>query len=150
MPNKPTVQDAQLVVQLYHLRRDAEMRKARLWWRNKFWPQSAAEYLKVDIALGTRENNWLRQVVSYWGMVASFVLHGTLSEKVFLDSEFSGEMFAIFSKVRPFLAELRKQTQEPELLRNVEKVILRSQKGRARLKMVSKRLASRRKIAAQT
>ncbi len=149
MPKKPTVQDVQLVLQLYHLRRDAEMRKARLWWRNKFWPRSAADYLKVEMALGTRENNWLRQVVSYWGMAASFVLHGTLSEKLFLDSEFSGEMFAIFSKVHPFLAELRKRTRKPDLLLNVEKVILKSEKGRSRLKLVSKRLVARRKIAAQ-
>lgn len=147
MPQKPTVQDAQLILQLYHVRRDAEMRKARLWWRNKFWPQSVADYLKVEMALGTRENNWLRQVVSYWGMAASFVLQGTLSEKVFLDPAFSGEMFAVFSKVRPFLRELRKRLQNPELLRNVEEVILRSSKGRARLKIISKRLAARRKIA---
>ena len=147
MPQKPTVQDAQLILQLYHVRRDAEMRKARLWWRNKFWPQSVADYLKVEMALGTRENNWLRQVVSYWGMAASFVLQGTLSEEVFLDPAFSGEMFAVFSKVRPFLRELRKRLQNPELLRNVEEVILRSSKGRACLKIISKRLAARRKIA---
>jgi hypothetical protein len=145
MPKKPTVQDAQLILQLYHVRRDAEMRKARLWWRNKFWPQNAADYLKVEMALGTRETNWLRQVVSYWGMAASFVLQDTLSEKVFLDPAFSGEMFAVFSKVRPFLKNLRKRLQNPELLRNVEKVILRSSTGRARLKIISKRLAARRK-----
>ncbi len=147
VPKKATAQDAQLVLQLDRVRRDAEMRKARLWWRNEFWPQSAADYLKVEMALGTRENNWLRQVVSYWGMAASFVLHGTLSEQALLDPAFSGEMFAVFSKVCPFLKELRRQTQKPELLLNIEKVIMGSKEGRERLKVMSKRLAGRRKIA---
>ena len=34
--------------------------------------------------MGTQENNWLRQVGGYWGMVSSFVLHGALNEQLFL------------------------------------------------------------------
>ncbi len=147
MPKKPTAQDTQLILQLHRVRRDAEMRKARLWWRNKFWPRSVADYLKVEMALGTRENIWLRQVVSYWGMAASFVLQDTLSEKVFLDPAFSSEMFAVLSKVHPFLDELRERLQKPELLLNIEKVVMGSSKGRTRLKITSQRLAARRKIA---
>ena len=36
MPNLPKVQDARLILQLCNVRRDDEMRKARLWWRNPF------------------------------------------------------------------------------------------------------------------
>ena len=32
MAKKPTAADAQLILQLYDLRREAEMRKARNWW----------------------------------------------------------------------------------------------------------------------
>jgi hypothetical protein len=42
MSKKATSADAQLVLQLYDLRREAEMRKARNWWVNEFWPRSAS------------------------------------------------------------------------------------------------------------
>jgi hypothetical protein len=149
MPKKPTAQDAQLLLQLYHIRQETEMRKARHWWLVDFWPESPGDYLKIEMARKTRESNWLRQVVSYWGMAASFVLHHTLSESVFLEQTFSGEMFVVFAKVRPFLKELRKKTLTPDLMRNIEKVILGSPGGRKRLKEVAKRIA-RRKLLAQT
>ena len=93
------------------------------------------------MALGTRENDWLRQVVSYWTMAASFVLQGTLSEAAFLDPAVSGEMFAVFAKVQSFLGELRKRLGKPEFLLSVEKVIQQSSKGRARLEVMSKRIS---------
>jgi hypothetical protein len=150
MPRKPSAQDARLVLQLYQLRREREMRKARHWWLVDFWPAKSEEYLKVERARRTRESNWLRQVVSYWGMAASFVLHGTLSETVFLEPSFSGEMFVLFAKVHPFLQELRKETLNPELMSNIEKVIMGSKTGREHLKQVAKRVAARRKTLSRT
>lgn len=149
MPKKPTAQDAQLLLQLYLIRQETEMRKARHWWLVDFWPERPEDYLKIEMARRTRENNWLRQVVSYWGMAASFVLHHTLSERAFLEPTFSGEMFVVFAKVRPFLKVLRKKTLTPDLMRNIEKVIMGSKASRERLKQVTKRVA-RRKILART
>ena len=63
-------------MQLYDLRREAEMRKARNWWVAEFLPQSADDFMKVAWTMGTQENNWLRQVSGYWSMAASFVLQG--------------------------------------------------------------------------
>jgi hypothetical protein len=146
MPKKATPQDARLILELHHLRREAQMRKARHWWLVDFWPENADDYLKVEIARRTPQSNWLRQVVSYWGMAASFVLHDTLSEKAFLDASFSTEMFFIFAKVQPFLRELRRETLNPELMRNIEGVILRSKTGRARLKQIAKRVARRKNL----
>ena len=62
MAKKPTVADAQLIVQLYDLRRESEMRKARTWWTTEFFPETADDFLKVSGAMGTQENAWLRQV----------------------------------------------------------------------------------------
>jgi hypothetical protein len=107
MGNNTAGQDERLIVQLDRLRDEAEMRKARCWWRDDFWPRSAADYLKIEMAHGAQQNKSLRQVVTYWGMAASFVLDGTLSEKAFLRSKFSGEMFAMFAKIQPFLKQLR-------------------------------------------
>jgi hypothetical protein len=140
MPKKPDADDAQLILKLYDLRREAEMRKARNWWMSEFWPASAEDFLKVASALGTQENNWLRQVGGYWGIAASFVLNGALSEELFLRPAFSGEMFFIFAKVHPFLPELREKSGDPESFRDIEKVIMRTKWGRERLQFILKRI----------
>jgi hypothetical protein len=97
MSKKATATDAQLILQLYDLRREAEMRKARNWWFGEFWPQSADDFLKVGWAMGTQENNWLRQVSGYWSMAASFVLQGALNQELFIQPAVSGEMFLLIA-----------------------------------------------------
>jgi hypothetical protein len=143
---KATAKDAQLILQLYDLRREAEIRKARNWWMSEFWPQSAEDYLKVMYASGTPENGWLRQLQSYWGIAASFVLEGALNEDLFLKPAFSGEMFIMFGKIYPFLRELREKIGDPKAFADTEEVIMRTKWGRDRLKFMLKRLESWREM----
>lgn len=140
MPKKPTVDDARLILELYDLKREPEMRKARQWWLTSFWPKDADEYVKVAMAAGTQENNWLRQVISYWGIAASFVENGLLNEKLFFTTAFCGELFFIFAKVRPLLPELREKTKNPELMLGLEKLIMGSKLGRERFAKVEPRV----------
>ena len=145
MSTQATPADAELILKLYDLRREAEMRKARNWWLVNFWPENADDFAKIGMSLGSQENNWLRQVGGYWEMAASLVLHGALNEDLFLEGSFSGEMFFIFAKVQPFLAELREKFQNPNMMGNIEKVINRSEKGRTTFKAVGERVAMLRK-----
>jgi hypothetical protein len=140
MATKASASDAQLILKLYELRREPEMRKARNWWFNDFWPNNADDFLKVAWAMGTPENNWLRQVSGYWGMTASLVLQGALSEELFLRPSSSGEMFVMFGKVYPFLKDLREKLGDPEVFLDVEKVITDTKWGRERLKFILKRI----------
>ena len=140
MSSTPTTADAELIVKLYDLRREAEIRKARNWWLG-FWPESADDILKIATALGTQENAWLRQVGGYWEMAASFVLHGTLNRDLFLEPSFSGEMFVFFGKVEPFVKEVREKMQNPNIFGNVEKLIATSEGAPERLKQTQERLA---------
>lgn len=149
MPKEPTATDAELILKLYDLRREAEMRKARDWWVVKFWPQTADDFIKVANALGTQENNWLRQVGGYWDMAAALVLHGTIHPELFLEGGVSGEMFFLYAKMQPILKDVREKMQSPGLFSNVEKVIMQSEAGRERLKTVSTRVAARRKAMAE-
>ncbi|MGA7219455.1 MAG: hypothetical protein WBX38_14125 [Candidatus Sulfotelmatobacter sp.] len=149
MSKKATPMDAQLILHLYELRREAELRKARSWMLGEFWPENADDYLKVISASGTQENNWLRQVGSYWGMAASFALHGALNADLFLQPQMSGEMYFLFAKVHPFLKELREKIGDPEMFGTIEKLITGSKYGRDRLKLTLKRVeALREKRAA--
>lgn len=140
MAKKPTVADAQLIAQLYDLRREPEMRKARTWWV-QFDPQSADDFLKVAWALGTQENAWLRQVGGYWGMVASFVNNGALNEQLFLAPGFSGEMFLVYAKIHPFIKELRQKLNDPHAFKDIETAITRTKWGRDRLQLMRQRVA---------
>jgi len=145
MPKKPTPADATLILKLYDLRREAEIRKARKWWFADFWPENADDFMKVAQAFGTPENNWLRQVAGDWDLAASLVVHGALNETLFLEPAFSGEMFLVFAKIHPFLKDLREKMQNPRMLANVEKVIKKSKASQERLKVVEQRLVARRK-----
>ena len=144
MPKKSTPADAELLLKLYDLRREAEIRKARNWWLVEFWPDNADDVMKVAQAMGTQENNWLRQVAGYWELAASLVVHGTVNETLFLEPAFSGEMFLIFAKLHPFLQDIREKMQNPRMLANVEQVIKKSKANQERLKAVEQRLAARR------
>ena len=150
MPKKPTAADAQLILQLYDLRREAEMRKARNWWFATFWPRSADDFLKIAFTPGTQENNWLRQVTGYWSMAAAFVLHGALSEELFIQPSVSGVMFIVFAKVHPFLKELREKAGDPSMFAIIEKVIMSSKFGRERFKFMVKRVEMMREKMAQS
>lgn len=142
MPKKANAEQAQLILKLYELRREPEMRKARTWWMAEFWPKSADDFMKVAWAPGTQENNWMRQVAGYWGIATSFVLQGVISDDLFLVPGFSGEMFVMLAKVHPFLGELREQLGDPEVFADIEKVVKRTKWGRERLQFLLRRMDS--------
>jgi len=147
MPRKATAADAQLIMQLYDLRREAEMRKARAWFGN-FWPASAEDILAIAGSFGSQENAWLRQVGGYWEMAAAMVLRGALNEDLFFDA--NGEMWFTFAKVQPFLKEVREKMGVPEAYRNVEKVASMSKQGKERLQRMLKRAETFRKSRSES
>jgi hypothetical protein len=149
MAKKATAQDAEVILKLYDLRREAEMRKARHWFVAEFWPESADDFLKVANAFPSQENSWIRQVGSYWDMAASLVLQGALHEELFVQPGCSGEMFFIFAKIHPFLKELRQKMDNPDAWSNIEKVATGSKTARKRLERVAKNIENRRKAMAK-
>jgi hypothetical protein len=149
MAKKATTHDGLLMLQLYDLRREPEMRKARSWFLLDFWPLSADEFLKIANDLGSQENNWLRQVGGYWDMASSLVLQGALHEELFLQPGCSGEMFFLFAKVQPFLKELRQKMGNPDVWSNIEQVATGSKLARKRLERVSANVEKRRAALAK-
>ena len=140
-----TAVDAQVILQLYDLRRDSEMRKARHFVSAELWPESAEDTLRIARAYPSPENTWLRQVTSYWEMAASFVLRGALHEGLFFDA--SGEMYCVYAKFKPVLKEIRQKL--PFFLLTVEKVVMNTPEGRKRLERLEKRLARRKQKLAE-
>jgi hypothetical protein len=150
MAKKATAHDAQVIMQLYDLRREAEMRKARNWYTVEFWPQSAGEFLKVANEFGSQENAWMRQVNGYWDMASAFVTHGAINEELFLQGGVSAEMFFIFAKFYPFLKEIRQKMGNPDAFSSVEAVATGSKLARKRLERFLKNIEARRKERAKS
>src|SRR6185437_2223655 len=107
MPKKASAEDAQIIMKLYDLRRESEMRNARKWFGG-WWPTSAEDVIAIMNAGGTQENAWFRQVSVYWDMAASFVLRGGLNEELFWDS--GGELWSVFPNLQPFLTAVNQTT----------------------------------------
>jgi Domain of unknown function (DUF4760) len=137
-------EDADLILKLYDLRREATMREARNWFFS-FNPTSAAEYM--DAIMGEHSGH-LRMVISYWEMAASLVNHGAIDEQMF--NEANGEHIFIFAKIEPILDELRQQWNQPEMLKNFEALVRRVPNNkevlagiRERIKMIQGMMAER-------
>ncbi|HEX8183552.1 MAG TPA: hypothetical protein VF747_02335 [Blastocatellia bacterium] len=115
-----TYDDAQLILKLYELRREEEMRKARTWYTSKFFPEKV-EDIQAILAPGHPHNAHFRMVVTYWDMAASFAVRGPLSPYLLLES--AGELILVWAKVQPFIEQLRQGAKLPEYLRNLEEII---------------------------
>jgi hypothetical protein len=112
-------ESAQLNLQLFDLRREPVLREARSWFLNEFNPESIAEL----IALVSGERNAsFRMVLGYWDMAASLVTTGAIDADAFRASH--GEIFAAFSKIQPFLSELRAASGEPDVCKQIEAVVI--------------------------
>src|SRR5438105_2865776 len=112
-------ESAQLNLQLFDLRREPVLREARAWFIMEFNPETFPEL--VEIVTSDR-NAAFRMVVGYWDMAASLVTGGAIDAAAFLAAH--GEIFATFSKIQPFLAEIRSRTGEPGFCRHMEEVIM--------------------------
>lgn len=112
-------EDANLILKLYDLRREAVMRDARNWFFT-FNPTSIQDF--YDALLGEHSGHY-RMVVSYWDMAASMVNQGAIDEELFLAS--GGEMIFVYAKIAKFLPELRQVFGSPEILQNMETLVKR-------------------------
>ncbi len=102
-PNK--TDSASVVLKLYELRRDPEMREAREWYLTKFAPKSAEDIVKL-LMESFEGSRYYRMVTSYWDMAASMVNNGAIDRTVFLDA--NTEYVAVLAKIHPYLAEVQK------------------------------------------
>jgi len=95
--------------------------------------------MKLAFATDTVENRYLRQVVTYYERLGSFVNRGILNRDVVEDSV--GEHINLYAKLKPYLKDLRQASGFPEFMQHTEKLIEGSPNGRRRLAFMQKRIA---------
>lgn len=125
---EPTQEDARLLLRLFDMRRDPEMRRARSFMMSEFnltsWDQLRPHYLTGD-----ELDRHFRMVTSYWEMVAAFVNQGLLNEDLFFDTH--GEGLLIWNKIKALMPEAREHVR-PTYLWNLERMARRQQEWRER------------------
>ena len=132
----PDWHDADLVVRLYDLRREAVMRKSRDAMNARFMPKTWEEFLAVTKPEHP-DNAAFRQVSTYWEMVYAMARHGVVNAEYFVESNREGML--LYTKVQPFIARFR-QEASPTAFRNAEWVATQTDVGRATFAMFEKRL----------
>ena len=119
MVSRPTYDDANLILRLYEMRRDERMREARAWFTASFRPKKW-EDLATLVPPGSPENASYRMVISYWDMVASFIVTGVLNRELFFQS--GRELLVVFERLRVVLPGIREAYKDPSYMANLERV----------------------------
>ncbi len=119
MVTQATYDDANLILRLYEIRREDKMRAARTWFASSFRPKSIDE-MNLVAAPGTPENASLRQVTSYFEMVASFITAGVLNKDLYFQS--GGELLLTYLRIRTILPAMREMMKNPTAFKNLESV----------------------------
>ena len=124
--SKSNVEQAELMLRLFEMRRETEMRRARHYVMHEFKPTSWDE---VHYLSGEDGDRWFRMVTSYWEMVASMVNRGLVDEDLFFDTQ--GEGLFVWLRVKDVVPEGRKHIR-PTWLWNLAQMAIRQQAWRER------------------
>src|SRR5216684_217627 len=116
--------EADLILKLYDLRREETMRKARDWYFREFAPESLAD---INSTMFGEHSGHLRMVMTYWDMAAE------------LFNDVNSEHLSVFSKLEPFIPEMR-ASYGPQMLRNLEKLVDATPDGRQRVAALRERM----------
>jgi hypothetical protein len=132
---KPSHADAELVLRLYDLRREAVMRESRKTMAG-WLPRTFEDVLAVTKADDPKNAAW-RQVTSYFEMAYGFARHGIVPADFLAEN--AGEGLFLFAKLEPHLKTFRKQLS-PTAFRNSEWIVKKSPVARERMKLFRKRV----------
>jgi hypothetical protein len=142
---KPTHADAELLLHLYELRRESELRRARKWFLSEFQP-TGWEEIRSRYLSHSDEDRWFRMTISYWEMVATLVNRGTLHAEMFFDH--TGEDVVTWEKCKPWIAGARASIR-PTYLFQFERLVAAHQAYRARANAAATRAAAPKRATAR-
>ena len=139
---KPDYHDADLVLRLYDMRREAKTREARDLLNFNFWPKSYEDVQEVQKFDNPMNFAW-RQLSTYWELVFGLARNGIVNADYL--TETNGEGIFFFAKIAPYLERIR-EAGSPTAFKNLEWATTGSETGRRMFaqiqSLVQKRLES--------
>jgi len=137
LKESPDHHDAELILKIYDLRREAVLRESRAKLRIEFWPRNAEE--AVAITRGDHPmNTAYRQVSTYWEMVYGMAHHGVINPDFLIDNNAEG--LTIFARIEPYLAEIRAATS-PRSFQHAEWAAVHTAMGQRLMSIFRPRVA---------
>ena len=109
--------NAQLLLQIYDLRRESKLRHAREWFFANFWAKDLEEFAAACPS-GSEANAFYRMVATYWDMVASIVNRGMLDEDFYFEN--TSESLMVWLRIKNVVHGTREVRKNPLYLRNLE------------------------------
>jgi hypothetical protein len=137
-------QAAKLLLNLYELRTEPTLRRARAWFVFEFHPTSARDVLSTWLGPG-HESAPYRMVTSYWDMATALVRQRAIPAEMFHAA--NTEQYEVMAKLRPVQAEVRAAAQYPEYLGNLEQVVDTFPDAPAQIDIFSRYLTRQRALA---
>ena len=125
---KPNHADAELLLHLYEVRREPELRRARAWFLTEFQARNWAE-IKSRYLSHSDEDRHFRMTTSYWEMVGTLVNRDVLQADLFFDH--TGEDIVTWDRCTPWIAEARADLR-PTYLYQFERMVADHRAFRAR------------------
>lgn len=119
---QPTVDQVNLMLRLYELRREPRLRQARAWYVDKYSATSVEEVMS-KYPPGSEESTNIRMVVSYWDMCAGIANRGLVDEDLFFRN--SGEAWLVWEKLRPVVGAWRTGFKNPGMFEDLEQFVTR-------------------------
>lgn len=122
MPSEATHDDARLLLELYDLRRERRLRRARDFVQRdckfKDFPDFEKKYPE-----GSKERTSTGMVLGYWDLACTLVAKGLLNEDLFNATNF--EHVSVWFKLKPVIEAYRKKYNYPGIAQALETVASR-------------------------
>ena len=128
-------EDANLILKLYDLRREAVMREARNWFFT-FNPTSIQDVMETMMG---EHSGHMRMVISYWDMAAALVNNGSIDETLF--NEANGEHLFVYTKIEPVIEPMRAMFDNPDFLKNLQALVKRIPDSEKKIAAMRERIA---------
>jgi hypothetical protein len=112
-----TYDEVNLMLRLYDLRREPQLRQARAWFVEHFHPMSPEDMME-KYPQGGQENTYIRMVISYWDMVASIVNRGLINDEIFFEN--NGEIWVVWDRMHSIVPTWRAAFKNPHLFESIE------------------------------
>jgi hypothetical protein len=117
----------ELMLRLYDLRREPQLRKARNWYLENFYPRSLEE-IERNYPPGSTEETYIKMVLTFWDMVAGILNRGLMDQSLFFEN--NGEMWVTWDRIRHLVPAWRSSHKSLALFRNMEDACKRSEEVR--------------------
>lgn len=114
---KPTYEQGQLHLQVYDLRREERLRKARDWFFQNYNVSSFDDAMRIA-APGTENGAYAGMVTGYWEQACALLNYGLLHEDLFFET--NGEFFGVWERIKPIVPQFRERFADKQILMHLE------------------------------